>query len=97
MEEVLRKHPDVLDAAVIGVYHKDLGELPRGYIVSSNPKLTADEITIYLKDKVAEYKQLKGGIEFISAIPKAPSGKILRRELKRIYAENQHQQSVNVN
>jgi len=88
LEQVLLTHPDVLDAAVIGIPHAEWGELPRAYIVSSsNTELSQSDIEEFMKDKVTDYKRFRGGIEFIEAIPKAPSGKILRRELKRLYID----------
>ncbi len=74
---------------MIGIPHPESGELPRGYIVSTNPDLTEADVLDYLKDKVTGYKQLKGGVEFIKAIPKAPTGKILRRELKKAFLEKE--------
>jgi len=85
LEELLRNHPDVSDAAVIGINNAESGELPRAYIVKKNASLTDETINRFINEKVATYKQLKGGIEYVDAIPKAPSGKILRRELKKAY------------
>ena len=86
IEDILRKHPSIADVAVIGVPNEELGEAPRAYII---PKKTmeAEDVHSYLKDKVAGFKQLKGGVEFVESIPKAPSGKILRRELMQSYRQ----------
>lgn len=46
-------------------------------------ELTEEEVHAYLNEHVAPHKKLRGGIEFIDAIPKSLSGKILRRELKQ--------------
>jgi len=59
--------------------------LYRAYVVKTEESLTDDEINAYLKPLLATFKQLQGGIEFVSQIPKAPSGKILRRELAADY------------
>ncbi|XP_035711502.1 probable 4-coumarate--CoA ligase 1 [Folsomia candida] len=86
LEDLLRKHPAVADVAVIGVPDERAGEFPRAYIVlkpSSNP--SAEEIHKFIEDKVSCHKKLKGGVEFIKAIPKSATGKILRRELKKDY------------
>jgi acyl-CoA synthetase (AMP-forming)/AMP-acid ligase II len=85
LEQVLRDHPDIEDAAVIGVPHPIAGELPRAYVVSRNPSLTENDVKQFMKLKVAEYKWLEGGVEFIKNIPKNATGKILRRELKEKY------------
>jgi 4-coumarate--CoA ligase len=80
---LLRKHDKVEDVAVIGINDEQTGEAPRAYIVKKpDVNLTEQEIHEYLKPIVSKHKYLKGGIEFRETIPKAPSGKILRRELK---------------
>lgn len=86
LEEIIRDFPAVDDAAVIGVPHENHGELPRAYVVPKNGKLLkTDELAEYVAKRVAAYKQLKGGIEVIDAIPKNAAGKILRRQLKLKY------------
>lgn len=68
-----------------GVPDERAGELPRAYIVSKSSKPSEESIHKYLETKVSPNKKLKGGVEFVQAIPKAASGKILRRELKKDY------------
>ncbi|KAK5661551.1 hypothetical protein OQA88_11459 [Cercophora sp. LCS_1] len=82
LESVLLENPAVVDVAVIGVTI-DGNESPRAYIVK-NPasKATEKDIAGWMADKVAPYKQLKGGVVFTDAIPKNPSGKILRAQLR---------------
>jgi len=89
LEDILRDLPYVDDVAVIGIpsHEKGAGELPRAYIVRGDPKLTEDDVHKFLKPIVSSHKQLMGGIEFVKEIPKAPSGKILRRELKDEYCK----------
>jgi 4-coumarate--CoA ligase len=82
LEELLRDHPSIADAAVIGIPHPTSGESPRAYVVKKKPELTEKEVQDFVATKVAEYKRLEGGVEFIEAIPKNATGKILRRELK---------------
>jgi acyl-CoA synthetase (AMP-forming)/AMP-acid ligase II len=89
LEALLLTHPDVADACVIGVPDKASGELPKGFITLKNPEATnipqiLESIHDYFGEKLAHYKQLKGGIEIIKQIPKSPSGKILRRVLRDI-------------
>jgi acyl-CoA synthetase (AMP-forming)/AMP-acid ligase II len=88
LENLLRKLPGVADCAVIGIPSDSSGELPRAYIVKGDTSLSSDDVTGYIKKKVAPFKQLAGGVEFVDAIPKAATGKILRRELKRNYLES---------
>lgn len=85
LEELLRTHEDIVDAAVIGIPDKCSGELPRGYVVSKNPKLTEESLQKFVAERVAEYKRLEGGIEFVTQIPKNPTGKIMRKDLKEQY------------
>jgi acyl-coenzyme A synthetase/AMP-(fatty) acid ligase len=56
--------------------------VPRAFVVPKGPKISEEEVKKYVAEKVSEYKQLKGGVEFITSVPKNPSGKILRRALK---------------
>lgn len=86
MEELLRSHPGVADAAVIGVPNSKTGEVPRAYIVKRNgANIDEDDLKDFIKSKVAKYKRLEGGVEFIDVIPKNATGKILRRELKTLF------------
>jgi acyl-coenzyme A synthetase/AMP-(fatty) acid ligase len=82
----LLSHPRVTDVAVIGVYDKDRAtELPRAYIVAEEGcDELGREIATWLEGKVASHKRLRGGVVFIETIPKSPSGKILRKELRAI-------------
>ncbi|GAB0092995.1 4-coumarate--CoA ligase [Sergentomyia squamirostris] len=86
LEELLRDHPKVADAAVIGTPHPINGEVPRAFIVAKpGIAVTEKELQEYVAGKVASYKRLDGGVDFIESIPKSATGKILRRELKLKY------------
>ncbi|KAL4895007.1 hypothetical protein BDV59DRAFT_191999 [Aspergillus ambiguus] len=84
LEALLLSHPQIMDAAVIGVAAPDGSgnEVPRAYIVADQKKITEDGVKEFVKNNLAHYKQLRGGVVFLPAIPKSPSGKILRRELR---------------
>ncbi|KAB8349815.1 hypothetical protein FH972_023828 [Carpinus fangiana] len=90
LEAVLLSHPLLIDAAVIGVqFGRDESELPRAYVVrrlssEDATKLTEGDIKTYMKGKLARYKELAGGVKFMDAIPKNPSGKILKRVLREM-------------
>jgi acyl-coenzyme A synthetase/AMP-(fatty) acid ligase len=83
LEALLLTHPLVADAAVVRVACDTSGELPRAHVVLK-PGAEASERDVYdwVKDRVAPYKRLDGGVEFATSIPKSASGKILRRMLR---------------
>ncbi len=80
LEALLLTHPAIIDAAVVPKADKQSGEVPKAFIVLKQD-ISADEIIAWVAEKVAAYKQIKE-IEFIDKIPKSPSGKILRRNLR---------------
>ncbi|TXT13392.1 hypothetical protein VHUM_00759 [Vanrija humicola] len=92
LEGLLLQHPDVVDAGVVGVEIESLAtELPRAYVVvkPGTPVATAAErervsqnIYDWVKARVATHKNLRGGVVIVDAIPKSPSGKILRKDLR---------------
>lgn len=91
LEGLLLSHDLVYDVAVIQIPDERSGELPRAYIVlkeSDKPhEELKTEIYEWVKERVAPYKRLDGGIIFRDAIPKSASGKILRRLLRDELAE----------
>ncbi|XP_046735771.1 4-coumarate--CoA ligase 1-like [Diprion similis] len=83
LEALLRTHPAIEEAAVIGIPDERSGELPRAFVLLKKDKtLKEKEVQDFVKGKVSDYKELKGGVIFVDNIPKNPSGKILRRVLK---------------
>ncbi|KAL6068758.1 4-coumarate--CoA ligase family protein, variant 3 [Balamuthia mandrillaris] len=80
LEALLLKHKKVSDAAVVPSPDAEAGEVPKGFIVRSDPSLTEREIMAWVAERVAPYKKLRK-VEFVSAIPKSVSGKILRKDL----------------
>jgi hypothetical protein len=75
LEALLISHPDIADAAVIGVEAEGT-EVPRAYVVADQKKMSAEKIAAFVKENVASYKQLRGGVIFLDVIPKSPSGKV---------------------
>ena len=81
LEAVLLTDERIADAAVIGV-QADGNEVPKAFVVPMpGVELTADDVMSYVSARVAPYKKIRQ-VEFIEAVPKAASGKILRRELR---------------
>lgn len=82
LEALLINHPNISDAAVVPMKDEAAGELPVAYVVRSNgSKITEDEIKQYISKQVVFYKRIYR-VFFVDAIPKAPSGKILRKDLR---------------
>lgn len=85
LEAVLRNHPSVIEAAVIGIPDDRTGEKPLGFVVLKDGKNASEsELKAFVAERVAPFKKL-GGVKFVDSIPKNPSGKILRRILKQKY------------
>ena len=87
VENALMSHNEILDAAVVGVPDDKWGESVKGFVViGENSSLKEEDIISYSRTQIAAYKCPKS-IEFIKELPRNPSGKILRRELRDPYWE----------
>ena len=85
LEALILTHEGVSDVAVIQIPDEVSGELPRAYVVLKEDfvgKTSEADIVKFVKERVAAYKRLDGGVEFTDVIPKSASGKILRRILR---------------
>ncbi|CAI4212640.1 unnamed protein product [Parascedosporium putredinis] len=88
LEAHILAHPDVDDVAVIQIPDLKSGEVPKAFVVKASHATSRSDqelaaiITKHVEDHKAHYKWIKGGVEFLDAIPKSPSGKILRRLLR---------------
>ncbi len=81
LEGLLMEHPDVMDSAVIPKRDAASGEIPKAFVlIREGKEVSTDELMGFVEERVAPYKKVRE-IEFVDAIPKSPTGKILRREL----------------
>jgi acyl-CoA synthetase (AMP-forming)/AMP-acid ligase II len=88
VENVLMAHPGVADVAVIGVPHERWGETPMAIIVrapgEAGEALTEQDVIAYSREHLAKFK-CPTGVDWIEALPRNPSGKILKKDLREPY------------
>jgi acyl-CoA synthetase (AMP-forming)/AMP-acid ligase II len=85
IEAVLSRHPDVREAAVIGVPHAKWGETPLALVVRQpQSTVTADELRAWANPQLATYQRLSA-VEFRETLPRNQLGKLLKRELREPY------------
>ncbi|HEY9311832.1 AMP-binding protein [Williamsia sp.] len=88
-ENVLIGHPDVFDVGIIGIPDPDLGEVAKA-CVQLEPGITgsdtlAEELISLVRSQLAHYKAPKT-VDFVDSLPRTPTGKLVKRELKKRYA-----------
>ncbi|KSU56406.1 AMP-binding protein [Microbacterium enclense] len=82
LEALLLSHPKIQDAAVIGVRGDDGEEIPKAFVVAApDAGLSAEDVMAFVAGQVAPHKKVRR-VEFIDAVPKSASGKILRKDLR---------------
>ncbi len=82
IEEVIYGHPAVVEAAVYGIPHPDLGEeVAAAVVLKPGKAVTADDIRSFIKEQVAPYKYPRV-ISIVDDLPKSHTGKVLKRELR---------------
>lgn len=89
LESILLGNDSVAEAAVVGIPDDDHGQIPKAYVVlKSGLKSMEDqlrrELIFSVNKEVGEWKQLRGGIDFLDSLPKIGVGKVDRRALKAI-------------
>ncbi|KAK6765839.1 hypothetical protein RB195_025636 [Necator americanus] len=100
VELMLRAHPGIDDCAVVGRQDHVSGEyqltiaeslynqqVPAAFVVKSatHPLLSSAEVRQYVSGKIATFKELRGGVFFVSEIPRSTCGKVLRRQLRQFW------------
>ncbi|HPY25822.1 MAG TPA: AMP-binding protein, partial [Mycobacterium sp.] len=84
VEDLISGHPDVIEATAVGVEDKDFGARLRAFVVpKEGVELTEDAIKEYVREHLARYKVPREVI-FLTELPRNPTGKILKRELRQI-------------
>ncbi len=85
IEEVLYRHPKVQDVAIIGVPDPTWGESVKAFVVlKKGEEMKEEEVIEYCKNYLASYKKPKS-VEFVENLPRNPSGKVLKAELRERY------------
>ncbi len=82
LEAVLRRHPMVRDAAVVGTPDRTSGEVPKAFVVTQGD-VSSEELMAFVAAEVASFKKVRQ-VEFVNEIPRSVSGKILRRLLRTV-------------
>lgn len=86
LEDVAAEHPGVREAAAVGIPHEKSGEVPILVVVRKDPALTEDELMKHMRAELTGYK-CPDRIVFCDELPKSNVGKVLRRELRKMLAE----------
>ncbi|MEW5913958.1 MAG: long-chain fatty acid--CoA ligase [Thermodesulfobacteriota bacterium] len=89
IEDALLCHPAVAQAAVVGRSHPVWGETTVAFVVPRPDALPPSEAELLalLKERLADYKQPRGGVHLVEELPLNASGKVVKQELKKIYPE----------
>jgi long-chain acyl-CoA synthetase len=92
VENALMGHPAIADVAVIGVPDEKWGEVPKALVVRKpDVEVTEDEILSFARERLAGFKTPKS-VDWIDALPRNPSGKILKKDLRAPYWQGKERQ-----
>jgi acyl-CoA synthetase (AMP-forming)/AMP-acid ligase II len=87
VERVLYEHDDVVEAAVVGRPHARWGEVPVAFVtLREGAAVEEDELLSFCGERLAKFKTPKA-VTFVDALPRNPSGKVLKRELRELAAK----------
>jgi len=93
VENVLASHPEIVEVAVIGRPHEKWGEVPIAVAAVTHSGLRIEDLDEFLGERLARYKHPKG-LEIVDALPRNPSGKVLKTELRTRYGASAGPQSA---
>ncbi|WP_432477444.1 long-chain-fatty-acid--CoA ligase [Nocardioides sp. GXQ0305] len=94
VERVLAEHPAVMEVAVIGVPDDRWGEVVKAVVsLHESASATGDEIIAYCREHLAHFK-CPTSVDLVEALPRNPTGKILKRDLRKPYWEGRDRQTV---
>ncbi|KAK2589254.1 hypothetical protein KPH14_007815 [Odynerus spinipes] len=83
IENFLQTHPDVVEAAIVGIPHLEDDEHPLAFVsVVPGSKVTEHELQKFVADNMTERNHLRAGVKFLESLPHTPSGKVCRKDLK---------------
>jgi len=88
VERALTDHPAVLDAAVFGIPDEKWGESVKAVVeLSAGEEATPEELIAWCRERLAHYKSPRS-IDIFDELPRNPTGKLLKRDLRKPYWEN---------
>jgi acyl-CoA synthetase (AMP-forming)/AMP-acid ligase II len=88
VESAIAAHPDVLEASVVGLPDRDLGEVVGAAVVArAGSRLDARQLGRFLSERIADYKSPRK-VRFLPALPRNPGGKVRRDEVRRLLTED---------
>ncbi|VDM59592.1 unnamed protein product [Angiostrongylus costaricensis] len=87
IELILRSHPGIDDCAVVGRQDHVSGEVPAAFVVKSqsHPLLASAEVRQHVAGKIPTFKELRGGVFFVTEIPRSICGKIVRKQMRQFW------------
>lgn len=89
IEEVVVRHPAVVECSVIGVPHEKWGETPYAYVVARNGHQEPGDLLQWINEKVGKHERLNG-MEWIDTLPRNAAGKVLKRELLELFTRSRN-------